>query len=225
MAYRKTRLTLSHQGLAINADIRTKKLDPEQLEAQPDIIRRDQQTGQLVIRQIYDKATEEPLEEGYGFRYVNEDGDEVPKEDVEEFVIEDGEERAFSKHEPTLGGDRTVEAITWIPVAEIDEYLVDRVYELWGEDDTDVVQLHELAVHIRDFEEAPVIPVVLKSANYKDWGIITPIFFEETFSLIIRVTSQKIEPDHRMEYLDESALEERETEGEAPTLEQQSPFS
>lgn len=225
MAHRKSRLKLSHQGLAVNADIRTKKLNPEDLEDRPDVIRRDQQSGQLVVRQVYDKASEEPLEDGYGFRYVNEDGEEVPKEDIEEFVVEDDEEQAFSKHEPTLGADRTIEAITWIPVAEIDEYLVERVYELWGEDDTDVLQLRELAEHIRDFEEAPVIPVVLQPAYYQDWGIITPIFFEDSFALIIRVTSQKIEPDQRMEYLDEEAVKARAEEEEAPTLEQDSPFS
>ena len=227
MAYRKSRLKLNHQGLAVNADIYTKKLSPETLEDRPEVIRRDRSSGELVVRQTYDRESEEPLEDGYGYRWVTESGAEVPSEDVEEYVVEDDEERQFSKHEPTLGKGRTLEAIEWIPVAQVDEYLVDRTYELWAEDLTDIKQLHDLAEHIRDFEEAPVVPIVLQPKYYKDWGIITPQFFEDDFAMIVRITSEKIEPDERMPYLDEEALEEakrREDTAEAPTLEQDSPF-
>lgn len=227
MPHRKTKLKLKHQDLVVNADIRTKKLSPEALEDHPDVVRRDEKTGSLVVRQTYDKATDDPLEDGYGYRWVNEEGDEVPSEDIQEYVVKDGEEQPFSKHEPTLGGGRTVEAIDWIPVAQIDEYLIDRTYELWGEDDADVVQLLELAEHIRDFDQAPVIPVVLQPSRYKDWGIITPVFFEDEFALIIRVTSQKIEPDQRMPMLTEEEYKQAKEEAEredAPTLEQESPF-
>lgn len=227
MAYRKSRLKLNHQGLAVNADVYTKKLSPETVEDRPEIVRRDQSTGELVVRQTYDKQTEESLEEGYGYRWVNESGEEVPTEDVEEYIVEDDEEQQFSKHEPTLGGGRALEAITWIPIAQIDEYLVDRTYELWSEDLTDITQLHDLAEHIRDFEEAPVVPIVLQPKYFKDWGIITPQFFEDSFALIVRITSEKIEPDEQMPYLDEEDIEEAEAREEAegaPTLEQESPF-
>ncbi len=225
MAYRKTRLKLKHQDLAINADIRTAKLSPDDLEERPEVIRRDEQTGSLVIRQLYDKSSGEPLEEGYGYRWVNEDGEEVPKEDIQLFAIEDGEEQPFSLHEPTLGSDRTLSAETWIPVATIDEYLVDKIYELWGDDEEDIAQLYELAEHIREFDEAPVVPFVMQPAQYKSWGIITPFFFEDTFSLIIRVTDQKIEPEHQMPKLtEEEVAEAKADEADAPPLEQESPF-
>lgn len=225
MAHRKSRLKLKHQDLAINADIRTAKLSPEDLVDHPETVRRDEQTGNLVVRQLYDKDSGETLEEGYGYRWVNEEGDEVPKEDLQLYAVEDDEEQPFSKHEPTLGSERTVSAETWIPVASIDEYLIDKVYELWGEDDEDVAQLYDLAEHIRDFDEAPVIPFVLQPSVYKSWGIITPFFFEDSFSLIVRVTDQKIESEHEMPVLDpEEITEARETEEGAPTLEQESPF-
>ncbi|MDZ7729820.1 MAG: hypothetical protein U5K37_00595 [Natrialbaceae archaeon] len=223
MAHRKSRLKLNHQGLAINADIYTKKLSPENLGDQPEIIRRDEQSGDLVVRQLYDKATDETLEEGYGYRWVTEEGEEVPKEDIVEYVVEDGEEEHFSRHEPTLGRDRTLEAITWIPIAQTEEYLVERTYELWAEEVTDIKQLNDLAEHIRDFEEAPVVPIVMQPSFYQDWGIITPQFFEDSFALIIRITSQKIEPDERMAYTDEADVGEAADE-EAPTLEQETPF-
>lgn len=225
MVNRKTRLKLKHQDMAVNADIRTAKLSPENIVEHPETVRRDEQSGSLVIRQTYDKATGEALADGYGYRWVNEDGEEVPKEDIQLYAVEDDEERPFSKHESTLGAERTVSAETWIPVAEIDEYLIEKIYELWGETNEDVVQLYELAEHIRDFDEAPVIPFVLQASKYKSWGIITPFFFEDSFSLIIRVTDQKIEPEHRMPMLSAADLDELEAgEEDAPTLEQESPF-
>lgn len=224
MAYRKTRLKLKHQDLAVNVDIRTGKLSPDELFEQSEVIRRDEGTGSLVVRQLYDKETGDPLEEGYGYRWVNEEGDEVPKEDVQLYVIEDDEERPFEKHEPTIGGDRTLSAETWIPVATIDEYLVERIYEIWGEDDADIAQLYELAQHIRDFDEAPVVSFVLQPSVHKKWGIITPVFFDDRFSLIIRVTNQKIEPEHAMPMLTDEDVEIADDDEEARTLEQQSPF-
>ncbi len=225
MAHRKTRLKLRHQDLSINTDIRTRKLDPEPLEEEPEIVRRDRKSGDLVVRQLYDKATGDPLEEGYGYRWVTESGEEAASEDIGLYVVEDDEEREFTKHEPTLGSERTLTAETWVPVATIDEYLVERVYECWGEDDIDVAQLYELATHIRDFDEAPVVPFVLQPAMYKKWGILTPVFYEDDFAMLIRVTAQKIEPDHRMAQLTPDEVEQpTEPDEDAQPLEQESPF-
>lgn len=226
MSARKSQLKLSHQDLAVNADIRTKKLHPEPIDERPEIIRRDATSGSLVVRQLYDKATDDPLEEGYGYRWVTEEGEEVTAEDIEEYVIEDDEEKRVSKHDPTLGKERTLTAMTWIPVAEIDEYLIDKTYEIWGEDDTDIAQLYELAEHIRDFDQAPVVPVVFQPSYYRNWGIITPALFDDEFSLILRITTQKIEPEERMPTIDSDEVEDiqREDLEEGETLEQESPF-
>lgn len=225
MAHRKSRLQLKHQDLAVNVDIRTAKLTPEAVTDRPEIVRRDGTSGSLVIRQLYDKATGEPLTDGYGYRWINEDGAEVPHEDLVLFTIEDETETSFSMHEPTLGADRTVTAETWIPVGTIDSYLIQETYELWGEEPGDIAQLSELAAHIREFDEAPVIPFVLRESLYRRWGIITPFFFEDTFALIIRVTDQQIEPEHVMPMLTpaEAAAMERDEEQPSP-LEQDSPF-
>ena len=148
----------------------------------------------------------------------------MPREDLEEYVLEDDEEKKVEKRKPTLGSDRTIEAIEWIPVAELDEYLIGKTYEVWGEDDADVAQLYELAEHIREFDQAPVIPVVLQPSYYLDWGIITPAFFEESFSIILRVTSRKIQPEERMPKLDVEDVRERIDEEEGEVLEQETPF-
>lgn len=225
MAYRKSRLKLKHQDLAINADIRTAKLDPEALEDPPEIIRRETQTGSLVIRQLYNKSTEKPLSEGYGYRWVTEDGEEIPAEDVGLYVIEDGKEEPFSEQDPTLGADRTVSPETWIPVPTIDQYLTENIYEMWGAETIDVAQLYELAEHIRQTDEAPVIPFLLQKAMFRNWGIITPFFFDDSFSLVIRVTNRKIDPEHEMPILTPEDVAEAEADAEAvPHLKQESPF-
>lgn len=227
MAHRKSRLKLDHQGLVINADVRTAKLSPEALVEQPEIIRRDAKTGSLVVRQLYDKESGDVLGEGYGYRWVDEDGEEVPSEDLQLFVVEGDEEQPFSMHEPTVGSDRTLTADTWIPVATIDEYLVNNIYELWAEDDVDILQLAKLADHIREFDEAPVIPFIMAKSLYQQWGIITPYFDEDTFAIIVRVTDHKIEAEHTMRVLTDEEVEEAEAKAEAekaPKLEQESPF-
>lgn len=224
MPHRKSRLKINKQGVAVNADIRTAKLDPDDVVATPDIIQRDAETGLLVTTQTYDKASGDPLEEGYGYRYVNEEGEEVPRENITHYQIKDDEEQAFTLYEPTLGGGRTITPFTWIPVDTIDRYLIERTYEIWGEEDDDVVQLYELAELIRDYGEAPVIEVVFQKAKYNTWGIITPQFFEDTFALILRLTKQKITPEHEMPMLAEADLAAKRAEEDAPKLEQDSPF-
>lgn len=223
MASRKSRLKLRHQDLAINADVRTAKLTPQDVVDRPEIVRRDEQTDALVVRQLYDKASGDPLDEGYGYRWVTEDGTEVPTEDLQLYAIEDGREVPFELHEPTVGSDRTITAERWIPAATVDQYLVESTYEIWGEEPMDVAQLYELAIHIRDFDEAPVVPFVLTPSVYRRWGIVTPVFFADTFGVIVRVTDQKIEPEHAMEVVTPEAAAEA-AEAADETLDQRSPF-
>jgi hypothetical protein len=227
MAYRKSRLKFDHQGLTVNADVRTAKLTPEALAERPEIIRRDERSGDLAVRQIYDKATGDPLEESYGYRWITEAGEEVPVEHRQRYVVEGDDERPFSKHEPTVGADRTLTAETWIPVATIDEYLIEDIYEIWAEEYEDILELTRLAEHIREFDEAPVVPFLLQPSNYKRWGIITPYFLKDRFALIIRVTDHKIEAEHTMPILTElevAKAEARAEAEEAQPLEQESPF-
>jgi hypothetical protein len=224
MAPRKTRLELHHQDLAVSADVRTAKLSPEDVGDRPEVVRRDEQSGTRVVREIYDKASGEPLVQGFGYRWVNEHGEPVPEADVRLSALDDGTEKPFSKHDPTVGNERVLTADAWIPVASIDEYLVAGVYEVWGETEGDEARLFDLAEHIRDFDEAPVVPFLLQPSVYKTWGIITPFFDEETFSLIARLTDRKIEPEHRMAMPADAARPASTHRGEPPTREQEPPF-
>lgn len=220
---RTNTLKLTHAALAINADVRTEKLTPEDVDSGPETVVRDDRTGQRAERVQYDKATGDPLPEGHGYRWVNEDDEIIDDEHVQYYERRDGEERPVSRFEPTLGRGRTLTPERWIPVGRLGEFLVTRTYEMWGEDDADVEQLYELAEYVRRNGEAPVVPVVLRETLTKDWGIVTPQFYDEAFSLIVRVTRARVEPNHHMS-IPGGDVGEDETERRYPTPEQEFPF-
>lgn len=216
---RKNRLKIKDDGLVVNADIRTEKLTETEIEDYTEIVRRDPQ-GSRVDRQVYDKESGEALEEGYGYRWVNEEGGEVDPDDVQYFEVVGGEEQRVEPHEPTLGRDRTLQPIRWVPLSELGEFLVTRTYEVWAEDGEDVSQLYELADHIRVHARAPVVPVVLQHSLQESWGIVTPQFYDDSFSLLMRVTRSRVEPQHHMPVLPQEDVDEEEER--SPT--QESPF-
>ena len=217
MAHRKSRLELENQGVAIDAMVRTAKLDPEDVVEQPEIILRDPESGERVKRVAYDKESGESLTEGFGYRYVTEEDERVVSHDeLAYYRIRDGREQRFDRFEPTLGAERTISPITWIPVHTIDRYLIERTYEMWGEDDADAEELYRLAKLIRDYGEAPVVEVVLRESTRMSWGIITPQFFADSFAMILRITRHRIEPQHQMPLFDETKEPHR--------LDPQSPF-
>lgn len=216
---RRNTLKIRRDGLLVNADVRTEKLDEQPIDGGREVIRREAGTGQRVTRQAYDKATGRPLDEGYGFRWVDEDGEEVPEEDLEYYERAGDDERRVEPHEPTLGRGRTLTPEEWIPVGSLGAYLVTRTYEVWAEDEPDVEQLYDLAEHVSTSGMAPVLPVVLQPSLVESWGILTPQFYDRTFGLLMRVTRQRVEPEHPM------PVPGYEEPGEEPPHpEQESPF-
>lgn len=215
---RTNTLKLRRDGLVVNAEVRTEKLDEESLGSHPEVVARDAATGLRVEREQYDKATGDLLEEGHGYRWVNGEGDVVDDDDVRYYEVRDGGEREVERHDPTLGRGRTLSAVEWTPLSAIDAFLVTRTYEMWAEDEEDVDQLYELAEHVRASGEAPVLPVVVRPALLRSWGIVTPQFYDATFSLIVRVTRERVRPEHHM------PIPGGETGEPGRTLEQESPF-
>lgn len=219
---RNNRLKIKQDGLVVNADIKTQKLEEKNIESQPEIVRRDPNRLE-VTRELYDKATGELLEDGYGYRWVNEEGDEVPEDEVQYYQIVGGEEREVSRQEPTLGRGRTLKPVSWTSLGEIGEFLVTRTYEVWSENEEDISQLYELADFVRVRAQAPVVSVVLKRSILESWGIVTPQFYDDEFSLIMRVTRKRVEPQHHMPVLPEE-VEGFDEEEQRSGIEQESPF-
>lgn len=218
---RTNTLKLSREGLTVNAEVRAEKLTSENVEPGPEVVVRDERNGQRVEREQYDKATGATLPEGHGYRWVNEDGEEVPDEARQYYEVVDGSEHPISLFKPTLGRGRTLTAERWIPVSRLGEFLITRTYEMWGADESDEEQLFELAQYVQSYREAPVVPVVLQETLRKDWGILTPQFYgDDTFSIIVRVTRARVKPTHRMQV----PAEPDEEESRFPTPEQEFPF-
>lgn len=220
---RKNTLKIDHDGIVVNADVRLEKLEGRSFEQRHEIVYREAESGERLERELYDTATGETLEEGYGYRWVTDDGRVVDRDDVEIYEKVDGrEEREVRRHEPTLGRERTLEPEEWVPLGRMSEYLVTRTYEMWAEDAPDVRQLYDLAKSIRTRGEAPVLPVVLNRTIYRSWGVVTPQFYADDFSMIVQVTRERVDPEHRMPRPETAEVEVEESE--VPTIEQEPPF-
>lgn len=221
---RRSRLRIQRGNLQIHPEVRTEKLTAERIQERPEIHRRGPR-GEPVERVAYDKETGEVLEEGYGFRWVTEEGREVPRDEVMHVEIVDGEAREVEPYTPTMGRSRTVEPVLWVDLDDVDTYLTRETYEMWGETQEDEEQLYELAYYIEAYDEAPVVPFVLRESLYESWAIITPVFHkeDETFSLVLRVTQERIRPRHHMEPRRTRRVEEMAEE--APRARQVAPFA
>lgn len=228
MPARKNNLRIDHDGLLINADVRLGKVTEENVNKEGKIIRRDKKTGNRVKRHPYDKETEERLESGYGWNYYDEEtGEQVPKERIEHYQVLDGDEKKVEKRDPTIGGGRTLEPVKWIPVHEEEQFLVEKTYEMWGEEPQDDAQLARLANYIEETGEAPVLPFLYQSGFFQKWAIVIPHWDGDQFALLLRITKQKVHPEHEMEKLSEDEIQdemEKGDEKDKELAEQETPF-
>lgn len=240
---RKTNLRINRNNFKINCIIRTSKLSSENLTEKPEIVRKDVQSGDSFdemldvekVRRVSEDADDknEGLESATGealprgtttYDYVNEEGEIVPTEDIVRFQVSGVDEpKQVEKHDPTIGSERKIKPIKWVSIDEIDEFHIEKIYEVWGDDDDDSAQLLELAEYIADNGEAPVIEWVYQPTWTKSWAIITPSFEDDQFSIIARITSKKVDAKHEMSMNTEEIREEM-GEEVAETIDQDSPF-
>lgn len=89
MATRKGIIQLAHEDLAITARFATERMEAHEIDEAPEVVRWDRETDSPVIRQRYVKPGHEEIEGEpalpsgtVGYRYVNEDGEEVPDERI-----------------------------------------------------------------------------------------------------------------------------------------------
>lgn len=233
MATRKGILKLSRNDLAVVASFETERLEAENIESPPEIVRWDAETDQPVVRQRYVKSTHEeidgepPLPEGTtGYRWVNEDGEAVPKERLTYVQRKpDGDVEEVNKRPTTVLKDEPLPVEQWVDLAKVGSYLVDATYEIWGEEPADEADLQKLASYIEEEGETPMVVWLLQPAFLKSWGLIVPEFDEEEerFSLVVKVTQKKIEPQHSMPVLEPGEVDELLAESEEHFVEQEVP--
>lgn len=233
MATRKGIIQLAHEDLAVTARFETERLEPDEIEDAPDIARWDPETDQPVIRQRYVKPEHDEIEGEpalpsgtVGYRYVNEDGDEVPSERLVHVMrTEDGDVERVDKRPSTVKKDEVLPVEKWIPREDVGNFLVESTYELWGREAADEAALQELAEWIDEAGEVPMFVWLLQPEFYKTWGILVPEFNEDrsAFSLLVRVTRKTLEPTHEMPVLSEAEAEEVLEAAEAHFIEQEVP--
>lgn len=233
MATRKGIIQLTKEGLAVTARFETERLEAHDIEDGPDVTRWDTETDQPVIRQRYVKEAhdelddEPPLPKGtVGYRYVNENGDEVPKERLT-FVqlTPDGEAKEVEKRPSTVLTDEVVPVEKWVSRGAVEQFLTDSTYEVWGQEAEDEAELQELAEYIEDAGEAPMFVWMLQPSFYRTWGILVPQFDDEAeeFSLFVKTTRKRLEPDHEMPVLSQSEVEDLARDAEDQFVEQEVP--
>lgn len=233
MATRKGILKLSHEGLAVVAEFETERLEAENIENPPDIARWDAETDQPVVRQRYVKEAHDDIEgepalpKGtVGYRWVNEDGEEVPRERLTYVQRRpDGEVEEVSKRPTTVLKDEPLPVETWVALEDVSSFLVESTYELWGREAEDEAELQRLAEHIQEEGETPMVVWMLQPAYLKSWGVLEPRFDEdeEAFSIVVKVTQKRIETEHEMPLMAAGEVEEILAEAEEHFVEQETP--
>lgn len=233
MATRKGILQLSHEDLAVVAEFETERLEAENIESPPEIARWDAGTDQPVVRQRYvteehDDIDGEPaLPKGtVGYRWVNEDGEEVPKERLTYVQrTPDGEVEEVEKRPTTVRKDEALPVETWVDLDEVGSFLVESTYELWGREPEDEAELQRLAAYVEEAGETPMVVWLLQPAFLKTWGLLEPRFDEdrEQFSIVVKVTQKRIEPKHEMPVMEEGEVEELLAQAEEHFVEQETP--
>lgn len=233
MATRYGVLDLSRDDLDVEAAFETERLEAESIEEPPDIARWDPETDQPVIRQRYVKPDHEEIDdepalpEGtVGYRWVTEDGEVVPTERLTYVQRKpDGSVEPVDKRPTTVLKDEPLPVERWVSRDEVDTFLVESTYEIWGREPADEAELQRLAEYIEADGETPMVVWMLQPAFLKSWGVVVPEFDEdeEQFGLVVRVTQKKIEPEHSMPLLSAEEVEDVIAEAEARYVEQEAP--
>lgn len=233
MATRKGIFELSREDIIVRAHFETERLEPREIENWPEITRWDAEVGRPVVRERHVKEGHEELEGetalpkgSVGYRYVTEDGDEVPKERVTFAQVHpDGAIEEVKKRPSTVRKDEVVPVEKWVDRDTVEQFLIDDIYEVWGQDAEDEAELQELAEYIEESGEAPMFVWMLQPTLYKTWGIMVPQFDEaaEEFSLFVKTTRKRIEPEHEMPLMEQSAVDDLLAESEDRFVEQEVP--
>jgi len=129
-------------------------------------------------------------------------GKEHPKTETVKFfqVQEDGKEVEVKEYDKTKG----IQVIKYIPITEADDYLYEKKYELWA-DEENIGGLWSYVEEklIKQDKAAVVIDenghgIVLKKGFMDYIGVICPIKRDGKFGVVIGLTRMKLEYEHLM---------------------------
>lgn len=209
----KGRIILESDSLSIKADIRFSKISSDMIdkELRKKIVMRDDK-GLLVKEVRIDEKGNEIAK--INKVYKNENGEIVPKDKIRYFFInDDGEEVEVSPFERT----KEFIILQLLPIEQVKEFLIEGVYEIWAEKDTEIASLYKFAKYLRDTQQVAVTK--MSFGGFKEYyALITPVFRDGKFVLIMSLTRMKVEFKHLMKPVEVAPTIRRNTQKIKATL-------
>jgi len=231
-------LTYADKNMKITANVTMYRLSSENIVPEPKVLTssfeepapgvifaRQRSTGKRVKRSVIDKSSGGFLEKGYGHVWINVDGKLVDNQDIEYYKMTTTGEKKIRQFKPTLGADRVLEPKDTIPASEVNQYLVETIYEINGKDPTDDKTLYELGKYMDEKKFAIIYPFVVREGWKRYWAIVVPNFNpkKKKFNLLAYIIRAKVEYQHWEDYPAKGTPVKKKEE-DVPTLEDDSPF-
>ena len=187
-------------GVPVKAHVKIGKLNPEDIIGVPEIVMEDRDGNKLdwvSIDNATGKVIGEGLKEGqskYKRVLMNPKGQIIPKSEVQ-YKQRVGEKmKEVSPFESNIGKNKELKIEKIMPKEEINKYLIESTYQLVGQSDENDDELYSVAKDLFDKGMVGIVPIVFREGFKKQFGVITPIFHKDRFSVIVRITRARIEP-------------------------------
>jgi hypothetical protein len=166
-------LKYSDENLTINIPIRYAKMDSKEIDKALKIIAKSKTTGKVVQYKTLGETRK---------AWVDDEGREYPKEDVEYYQeLDNGELIPVREFERT----KTIEVIKLIPLSKLDDYLIESEYEVWT--DKNIIGLLRFAKYLSEKDAMAVSKITF--GGFKEYyALIYPIFRQEGFVLVMALT-------------------------------------
>lgn len=195
-----TVVTWKVNGVPVKAHVKIDKLNPEDILGVPEIVLEDRDGNKLDWVSI-DNATGKIIGEGLGEKQpkykrvlMNPKGQIIPKSEVQ-YKQRVGEKlKEVSPFSSNIGKNKELKIEKIMPKEEINKYLIESTYQLVGQTDENDGEIYTIAKDLFDKGMVGIVPIVFREGFKKQYGIITPIFKKDRFSVIVRITRARIEP-------------------------------
>ena len=214
----KATLVVSNESFTYEVPVRYARIDSRIVDEKMAIRAKSRRTGKTVQQRYVTRALlierDEVIQEGRCLElhlidgravkvearsrkvWVDEDGNEVPPEDVMYVQIIDGEEVEVEKFERT----KEIVVEEFLPAWQLDSFLSEGEYEVWAEEPRNIAKLLKIANYM---VEANVIGLCrhFSFGGFKAYAaVIYPVFDEERkhFVFVMRLTRMRVRYNHMM---------------------------
>jgi len=167
----KAKLLFEADDLNVEVEVRYAKISSAEIDESLQIVAKSRSLGKIVQ---YKSLVESRK------AWVTEDGEEVPSSDVQYFqkVGDDLIEV------PPFDRTTVFEPERFIPSTRLDEYLIEKEYEVWGDNSSTLLRVAEW---LRDNDKIAVFRISF--GGFKEYyALLYPVFQDENFVLVMALT-------------------------------------